>query len=243
LAPSDVIEQPFLEVRDLSVVFGHIEALRGVSLDVRRGELVALIGANGAGKTTLLETVLGIHAPSHGSISFKGRHIEGARTDRSVRLGISLVPEGRGVFNSMSVRDNLLLGAYHQGKNARTRLERIYAWFPFLRTRGGQTATTLSGGERRMLAFGRALMASPDLLLVDEPSLGLAPLAVSEVFSILAKLKTEGHTILLAEQNAAKALEFADRGYVLEIGRVALSGAAGELRANEEVRAAYLGVP
>jgi branched-chain amino acid transport system ATP-binding protein len=233
---------PILVVRDVSVEFGNIHALRGASLEVRRGELVVLIGPNGAGKTTLLETVLGMNRASRGRILFRGEHIENAAADRNVRAGISLVPEGRGVFNSMSVEDNLLLGARKGRKNARSRLREVYGRFPALKDRGAQIAATLSGGERRMLAIARGLMASPVLLMVDEPSLGLAPRAVEGVFDALVRLKFEGYTILLAEQNAGVALRCADRGYVLETGRVILSGTAGELMANRAVRTAYLGV-
>jgi branched-chain amino acid transport system ATP-binding protein len=239
---STPVRPPILEMRDVSVEFGRVQALRGASLEVRQGELVALIGSNGAGKTTLLETVLGMNRASGGRILFKGTHIEKTAADRNVRAGISLVPEGRGVFNSMSVKDNLLLGVRRGRRNARARLREVYTRFPALENRGGQIASTLSGGERRMLAIARGLMASPVLLMVDEPSLGLAPKAVNGVFEVLARLKSEGYTILLAEQNAAMALRFADRGYVLETGRIVLSGTAGELMADRAVRNAYLGV-
>jgi branched-chain amino acid transport system ATP-binding protein len=234
--------QPLLDVRNLTVGFGRVLTLHGVSVELHRGELVALIGANGAGKTTLLETVMGINPPHTGEIRFKGRRIEGMPSDRRARLGICFVPEGRGVFNTMSVGDNLLLGAYHRSRGARARLEKVYSWFPQLSHRGAQIASTLSGGERRMLALARVLMAEPEVIMVDEPSLGLAPIVVREVFSTLLRLKAEGYTILLSEQNAALALESADRVYVMETGRVALSGTADRLLADGAVRDAYLGV-
>jgi branched-chain amino acid transport system ATP-binding protein len=232
---------PLLAVDELRVSFGRVEALKGVSLEVREGEIVALLGANGAGKTTLLETVLGIHTPDSGSIRFRGISIAGASADRNVRAGMSLVPEGRGVFASMSVLDNLLIGARNDMKGSGARLSRLFDWFPILKGRSMQLAGTLSGGERRMLAIGRALMSGPALVMVDEPSLGLAPKIVAEVFSILKRLNGEGYTILLAEQNANKALACASRAIVLETGTVALSGASDELRGDPGVRSAYLG--
>jgi branched-chain amino acid transport system ATP-binding protein len=232
---------PLLCVRDLSVSYGHVNALKGAHLDVFPGEIVVLIGANGAGKTTLLETALGINTPTAGTIHFKGRPIAGVPADRNVRAGISLVPEGRGVFSSMSVLDNLLLGAHHNMRNAGAHLRRVYDWFPILEERKTQVARTLSGGERQMLAIGRALMSSPELILVDEPSIGLAPIVVNDIFSILVKLNKEGYTILLSEQNANKALKCAHRGYVLETGVVALEGSSQELLSDPGVREAYLG--
>ena len=230
-----------LQAEDLSVSYGHINALTGVNLEVRRGEIVVLIGANGAGKTTLLETSLGINTPGGGSIRFKGRSIAGVPADRNVRDGLCLVPEGRGVFASMSVLDNLLLGAHHNMRNVERNLKRVYEWFPVLERRKDQVARTLSGGERQMLAIGRALMSAPDLIMVDEPSLGLAPIVVNDIFKILVDLNREGYTILLSEQNAFKSLKCAHRGYVLETGRVALSGTAEELLNDPGVRAAYIG--
>ena len=233
--------ETLLEVRNLSVDYGHINALRDVSLEVRRGEIVALIGGNGAGKTTLLETSLGINTPSSGSICFKGATINGLPADRNVRAGLCLVPEGRGVFASMSVLDNLLLGAHHNMKNVDKNLERVYRWFPRLRERKAQIARTLSGGERQMLAIARSLMSAPELIMVDEPSLGLAPIVVNDIFDILVHLNREGYTILLSEQNAYKSLKCSHRGYVLETGKVSLSGTAGELLGDPGVRAAYIG--
>jgi branched-chain amino acid transport system ATP-binding protein len=243
LAPSDPTPaaEPLLSVVNLSVSYGHVNALKGVSLEVRAGEIVVLIGANGAGKTTLLQTILGISTPAAGEVRFKGRPITGAPVDRNVRDGICLVPEGRGVFASMSVLDNLLLGAHHNLKNAERHLQRVYEWFPILKKRRDQVARTLSGGERQMLAIGRALMSAPTLIMVDEPSIGLAPIVVNDIFGILRMLNREGYTILLSEQNANKALKCAHRGYVLETGTVSLSGTADRLLADPGVREAYLG--
>jgi branched-chain amino acid transport system ATP-binding protein len=218
-----------------------VTALTGASLEVFRGEIVVLIGANGAGKTTLLQTALGITPPSEGEVRFKGAPITGAPVDRNVRAGLCLVPEGRGVFASMTVLDNLLLGAHHNLKNAERHLQRIYEWFPILKRRRDQVARTLSGGERQMLAIGRALMSAPELIMIDEPSIGLAPIVVNDIFAILRMLNREGYTILLSEQNANKALKCAHRGYVLETGSVTLSGPAGRLLADPGVQAAYLG--
>jgi branched-chain amino acid transport system ATP-binding protein len=240
LARSDP-HTPLLAVKDLSVSYGHINALKAVSLDVYPGEIVVLIGANGAGKTTLLETALGINTPVTGTITFDGRSIGGTSADRNVRSGICLVPEGRGVFASMTVTDNLLLGAHHNMHNVGKNLRRVYEWFPILEQRKGQVARTLSGGERQMLAIGRALMSAPRLIMVDEPSLGLAPIVVTDIFKILVMLNREGYTILLSEQNAYKALKAAHRGYVLETGVVALAGTAEQLLADPGVKAAYLG--
>jgi branched-chain amino acid transport system ATP-binding protein len=237
LAPNE----PLLKVENLSVSYGHINALKGVSLEVRAGEIVVLIGSNGAGKTTLLETVLGINAGSTGAITFDGRPIGGVSADRNVRGGLCLVPEGRGVFASLSVLDNLLLGAHHNMRNVGKNLDRVYGWFPVLQRRKDQIARTLSGGERQMLAIGRALMSAPRLIMVDEPSIGLAPIVVNDIFAILTRLNKEGYTILLSEQNAYKALKCAHRGYVLETGTVSLSGTAESLLADAGVAAAYLG--
>jgi branched-chain amino acid transport system ATP-binding protein len=240
LAQSDG-RTPLLSIRDISVSYGHVNALRNASLEVCTGEIVVLIGANGAGKTTLLETVLGINTPLSGSIVFEGRSIGGVAADRNVRGGLSLVPEGRGVFASMSVLDNLLLGAHHNMRNVAKNLRRVYEWFPILEKRKAQIARTLSGGERQMLALGRALMSAPRLIMVDEPSIGLAPILVNDIFKILGMLYREGYTILLSEQNAYKALKCAHRGYVLETGSVVLSGTAGQLLEDPGVREAYLG--
>jgi len=232
---------PILKVQHLSVSYGHVNALKDVSLEVFPGEIVVLIGANGAGKTTLLESVLGVNPLRSGSVVFEGREISGLPADRNVRAGICLVPEGRGVFASMTVLDNLLLGAHHNMRNVQSSLLRIFEWFPILAGRKKQVARTLSGGERQMLAIGRALMSAPRMILVDEPSIGLAPIVVNDIFSILKRLNREGYTILLSEQNANKALKCAHRGYVLETGTVALSGTAERLLSDPGVREAYLG--
>ncbi len=235
-------DNTLLEVKNLHVSYGHIQALKGVNLRVNKGEIVVLIGANGAGKSTLLETILGINTPLEGDIIFEGRSIAGISADRNVRDGIFLVPEGRGVFAGMTVLDNLLLGAHHNMKNVKEHLEQVFEWFPVLRDRKNQIARTLSGGERQMLSIGRALMSSPKLIMIDEPSIGLAPIIVNEIFDILVSLNEKGYTILLSEQNANKALKFAHRGYVLETGKLALEGKADELREDPRVREAYLGV-
>ncbi len=237
MAPSDAL----LKVDGLSVSYGHVQALRGASLEVREGEIVVLIGANGAGKTSLLETVLGINRPLAGTIAFRGRAIAGMAADRIVRDGISLVPEGRGVFAAMSVLDNLLLGAHHNLRNSGANLRRVFEWFPVLGQRRSQMARTLSGGERQMLAMGRSLMAAPTLIMIDEPSIGLAPIVVATIFEIIVHLNREGYTILLSEQNAYKALKCAHRGYVLETGAVTMAGTATELLDDPGVREAYLG--
>ena len=237
MARSDAL----LTVTGISVSYGHINALKQATLEVHAGEVVVLIGANGAGKTTLLETVLGINTPLTGAITFDGKQISGEHADRNVRAGLCLVPEGRGVFASMTVLDNLLLGAHHNMRNVTRNLDRVYDWFPILRTRKGQVARTLSGGERQMLAIGRALMSAPKLIMIDEPSIGLAPIVVNDIFAILTRLNQEGYTILLSEQNAFKALKCAHRGYVLETGSVTLTGSAQQLLNDPGVKAAYLG--
>jgi branched-chain amino acid transport system ATP-binding protein len=230
-----------LEVVDVSVSYGQVKAVKQANLTVFAGEIVVLIGANGAGKTTLLETVLGINTPISGTIRFMGKDITGDPADRNVRAGLCLVPEGRGVFASMSVLDNLLLGAHHNMHNVEKNLRRVYDWFPILEQRRDQIARTLSGGERQMLAIGRALMSAPRLVMVDEPSLGLAPIVVNDIFNILSMLNREGYTILLSEQNAHRALKCAHRGYVLGTGSVSLSGTALQLLNDPGVREAYLG--
>ncbi|MEI6875646.1 MAG: ABC transporter ATP-binding protein [Spirochaetota bacterium] len=232
---------PLLTVDGLSVSYGHIRALRDAKLEVFAGEIVVLIGANGAGKTTLLESVLGINPLGSGTVTFDGKVISGRSADRNVRSGLCLVPEGRGVFASMTVLDNLLLGAHHNMKNVPKNLARVYAEFPILEKRKNQVTRTLSGGERQMLAIGRALMSAPKLIMVDEPSIGLAPIVVNDIFSILTRLNKEGYTILLSEQNAFKALKCAHRGYVLETGSVTLTGTSEELLRDPGVREAYLG--
>jgi branched-chain amino acid transport system ATP-binding protein len=235
-----------LRVRNLDVAYGSVRVLRRVSLHVDPGEIVALIGANGAGKTTLLKAITGLVRPQAGEIALRGEDLVGLRTEAIVARGCSLVPEGRQVFAAMSVRDNLLLGAHVQVRRGRRReagedLERVYRLFPVLAEREGQLAGLLSGGEQQMLAMGRALMARPALLMMDEPSMGLAPLVVKELFGIVARIAQQGSTVLLVEQNARSALRIARRGYVLETGRVVLEGASEDLLANRDVQRAYLG--
>jgi len=232
---------PLLSVSDLAVSYGQIKALKGVSIEVFPKEIVVLIGANGAGKTTLLSTILGLNTPVSGTVTFEGKRIDNLPADKNVRSGVCLVPEGRGVFASMSVLDNLLLGAHHNLQNKDKNLARVYEWFPILKKRKDQIAKTLSGGERQMLAIARALMSAPKLIMVDEPSIGLAPIVVNDIFNILVMLNKEGYTILLSEQNAFKALKCAHRGYVLETGTVSIAGTAERLLSDPGVKAAYLG--
>jgi len=233
-----------LQVADLTTHYGPIQALYGVSLEVNEGELVAMVGANGAGKTTLLHTISSIHKASGGQIHFDGRDITRRPPHKIVAAGICHVPEGRQVFAPLSVEDNLRLGAYGRRKEkgwVDGELQRIYDLFPILQDKRGQTAGTLSGGQQQMLAIGRALLGRPRLLLLDEPSMGLAPLLVEEIFRIIRELNDNGVTILLVEQNARAALGIAHRGYVLETGRVVLADDADALLADEAVRKAYLG--
>jgi branched-chain amino acid transport system ATP-binding protein len=232
-----------LKVRGLESCYGRIMALKGLDLEVREGETVALVGANGAGKTTLLRTLSGVQPLSAGSIEFAGEDISRVRSDLRMRRGICQSPEGRQVFGPLSIEDNLRLGAYTRPKaEVPEGLERVYALFPILKDKRALPAGTLSGGQQQMLAIGRALMGRPRLLLLDEPSMGLAPLLVQEVFKVVQTLKAQGMTIILAEQNAFAALGLADRGYVLETGSVALTGPGDDLVRNEQVRAAYLGM-
>ena len=231
----------------LSARYGPVHALRDVSLEVRAGELVALIGANGAGKSTLLRAIAGLVAPAAGRVALDGRDVTGQAPEAMIRAGVALVPERRRVFAPLTVLDNLELGGYAlpRGRDFRSRLEagveEAYRLFPVLRRRRDQLAGTLSGGEQQMLAIGRALMTRPRLLLCDEPSLGLAPLVVAEIMRLLSTLREAGTTILLVEQNARMALRSADRAYVLEVGRVVLSGAAADLLQDDQLKAAYLG--
>jgi len=232
-----------LEINGLESRYGRIPALRGVSLRVRAGELVALVGANGAGKTTLLRALSGVQPVTAGRIDLDGRDITAASAARRVRLGMVQVPEGRQVFAPLSVEDNLRLGAYTRPRpEAAQSLERVYAMFPALRAKRSAPAGMLSGGQQQMLAIGRALMARPRLLLLDEPSMGLAPRLVREIFDHIAALRGADSAIFLVDQNARAALRIADRGYVLETGCVALEGSGAELLANERVQAAYLGL-
>ncbi|WP_454697096.1 ABC transporter ATP-binding protein [Achromobacter aegrifaciens] len=234
-----------LKVEDLSVAYGGVQAVRGVSLEVRPGEIAALLGANGAGKSSTLMAIVGAVKPKGGRVVFEGRDITGTPPDKLVTQGISMIPEGARVFARQPVEQNLRLGAYtvRDERVYGERLERVYALFPRLKERRAQLAGTMSGGERQMLAIGRALMSGPRLLLIDEPSLGLSPLLVEQVFDALAALnRDDGLSVLLVEQNMAQALEVAARAYVMQSGRVALSGEAAELAASDEVRKAYLGM-
>ncbi len=235
-----------LEVRDVVTTYGMIQALKGVSLAARGGEITCILGPNGAGKTTLLYTIAGILSPRSGSITFEGRELAGLPAHHIVGAGIALAPENRLVFPHMTVKENLLAGAY--GRLGRDRaavqadLERMFSRFPILSERAGQAAGTLSGGEQQMLAVGRALMARPRLLMMDEPSLGLAPMIVEQIFEIVSGLNREGITVLLVEQNARLALAIAHRAYLLEQGKVAFQGTAAEVAANEAISRAYLGI-
>jgi branched-chain amino acid transport system ATP-binding protein len=232
-----------LETSGLTSHYGRIPALKGIDLKIEPGELVALVGANGAGKTTLLRALSGVQRVTAGRVWFEGADITAARPDRRVRLGIAQVPEGRQVFGPLSVEDNLLLGAYvRPDREARPALARVYELFPALAGRRKSAAGMLSGGQQQMLAIGRALMAGPRLLLLDEPSMGLAPRLVAEIYAAIRRLREAGTTIFLVDQNARAALAIADRGYVLETGRVVLAGAGAELAANEAVKQAYLGL-
>jgi branched-chain amino acid transport system ATP-binding protein len=231
-----------LEIAGLASHYGRIQALKGIDLSVREGELLALVGANGAGKTTLLRAISGVQPASGGTIRFAGADITRIKAARRVALGIAQVPEGRQVFGPLSVEDNLMLGAYTRNDGLRADRERIYAMFPALRQKRREPAGTLSGGQQQMLAIGRALMARPKLLLLDEPSMGLAPLLVAEIFATIRALKEAGTTIFLVEQNAHAALAIADRGYVLETGRIVLQDSGHALLANERVKEAYLGL-
>jgi branched-chain amino acid transport system ATP-binding protein len=230
-----------LTIEGLHVSYGRIEALRGVTLDVDDGEIVTLLGANGAGKTTTLRTVSGLLHPTAGAVTFDGQRIDGLKAHEIVALGISHVPEGRRVFPRMSVLENLKMGAYLRRGSLTNDLERVFTLFPVLKDRRTQDGGTLSGGEQQMLAIGRALMGKPRLLLLDEPSMGLAPLIVTRIFEILGEINSQGTTILLVEQNAAQALQLAGRGYVLETGAVVLNDNADALLSDDRVRSAYLG--
>jgi branched-chain amino acid transport system ATP-binding protein len=230
-----------LAVNDIEVRYGNIRALKGVSFEVAEGEIVALLGANGAGKTTTQKTVSGMLRPSVGSIVYDGQRIDGIPAHDLIRLGICHVPEGRHVFPRMTVAENLEMGAFRFKSVDQKDLNHVLELFPRLRERYKQQAGTLSGGEQQMLAIGRGLMGKPRLLLLDEPSMGLAPLVVAQIFDIVHQVNREGVTVLLVEQNAAQALSLAHRGYVLETGEIVLSGTGGELLADDRVRAAYLG--
>ncbi|MGM9944235.1 MAG: ABC transporter ATP-binding protein [Lysinibacillus sp.] len=232
-----------LQIKDIDVYYGNIQALRGISLEVNEGEIVTLIGANGAGKSTLLKTISGLLKPKKGSIEYLGSNIDGKQAQSIVKAGISHVPEGRRVFANMTVEENLELGAYlrKDRDGIKKDLAHVYELFPRLHERRKQLSGTLSGGEQQMLAMGRALMSKPKLIILDEPSMGLAPLMVKNIFNIIEMINKEGVTVLLVEQNANMALSVADRAYVLETGSIVLAGTAKELQESEEVKAAYLG--
>jgi branched-chain amino acid transport system ATP-binding protein len=230
-----------LELEDVHVHYGKVEALKGISFSVNDGEIVTLIGANGAGKTTTLKTVSGVRGVSAGSMSFEGQDIVGVAPHKLVEMGICQSPEGRAIFPGMTVQENLEMGAYTRKGDLRADYDRVFDLFPRLRERREQAGGTLSGGEQQMLAIGRALMARPKLLLLDEPSMGLAPMLVAQIFKIITEINQQGTTILLVEQNAAQALQRAHRAYVLEVGRVVKSAVAKDLLDDDAVRAAYLG--
>ncbi len=232
-----------LEIHDLEVNYGVIKAIRGVSFEVGQGEVIALIGANGAGKTTILHTVTGLIPAKHGSILFNGKELTKTPAHKIVSMGMAHVPEGRRVFQQLTVYENLMMGAYTRKDKAEVAesLKNVYERFPRLEERRTQIAGTLSGGEQQMLAMGRALMSKPSIILMDEPSMGLSPLYVNEIFDIIQKIRSGGTTVLLVEQNAKKALSIADRAYVLETGTIKLSGAASDLINDESIKKAYLG--
>ena len=240
--PAAAAGTPMLEVRDLRVAYGKIEAVKGITFDVRAGEVVTLIGTNGAGKTTTLRTLSGLLRPIGGAVLFEGERIDHMPAHEIVRRGVAHSPEGRRIFPRMTIASNLELGAYTRNDSAiRQDMDRVYALFPVLGERRTQAAGTLSGGEQQMLAMGRALMSKPRLLMLDEPSMGLSPIMMEVIFSTVRELAEQGTTILLVEQNAQAALSLADRGYVIETGRMVLSGSGGDLLGNDEVRKAYLG--
>jgi len=232
-----------LEIKDLAVYYGVIQAIKGVSFEVNEGEVIALIGANGAGKTTILHTVTGLLSPKNGTVMFEGKDITKTPAHKIVSLGMAHVPEGRRVFAQLTVYENLKLGAFTRkdSKEFEDTLKSIYKRFPRLEERKNQLAGTLSGGEQQMLAMGRALMSHPKIIVMDEPSMGLSPIMVNEIFSIIQEVSSSGTTVLLVEQNAKKALSIADRAYVLETGNIVLSGAAQELLNDDAIKKAYLG--
>ena len=235
------MNEPILTVSDLTVHYGGIEAVKGISLEVMEGEIVTLIGANGAGKSSTLRSIAGLVKPAGGTITFRGDNITGRDSAVIVKKGITLVPEGRRIFPDLTVLENLKVGAYLRRDEIAGDIQWVYELFPRLKERSWQAGGTLSGGEQQMLAVGRALMARPKLIMMDEPSLGLAPLVVKDIFSIIKQINREGVTILLIEQNANMALKVADKAYVMETGRITMSGTGRELLDNDAVRAAYLG--
>jgi branched-chain amino acid transport system ATP-binding protein len=234
---------PVLQIQGLNSHYGPIHALHGIDIDVRQGQLVALVGANGAGKTTLLRAISGVQPVSGGSIRFGGADITRMSADQRVRAGICQVPEGRQVFGPMSVEDNLRLGAYTRPKGELAAdLERVFGLFPVLKEKRALTAGMLSGGQQQMCAIARALMSGPKLVLLDEPSMGLAPVIVAQVFDLVRRLRGEGYTVLIVEQNVRQVLKIADRAYLLEVGRIKASGSSHELLASDEIRKAYMGI-
>jgi branched-chain amino acid transport system ATP-binding protein len=233
---------PLLKVRDIHVYYGAIHAIKGISLEVNEGEIVTLIGANGAGKSTTLNTIAGLLKPRQGGIAFAGMPVEGTGASKMVYKGLSLCPEGRRIFQQMTVRENLEMGAFSRpNEETEKSMERVYEFFPRLKEREKQIAGTLSGGEQQMLAMGRALMSKPRLMMLDEPSMGLAPILVEQIFEIIRDMNAAGTTILLVEQNAQMALSVANRAYVMETGRITMEGDADDLMHDDNVRKAYLG--
>ncbi len=237
------MSEPLLQVNDLEVYYGVIQALKGISFHVNKGEIVSLIGANGAGKTTTLHTITGLLHPKHGSVIYNGKDLTKTPPHKIVSLGLAHVPEGRRIFQNLTVHENLLLGAYTQNDKGKinAQLDHVFEQFPRLKERKKQLAGTLSGGEQQMLAMGRALLSDPEMIVMDEPSMGLSPLLVSEVFEIIQSFRDAGKTVLLVEQNAKKALTISDRVYVLEIGSVTTEGKASDLINDERIKKAYLG--
>jgi branched-chain amino acid transport system ATP-binding protein len=236
-------DNALLDIRGLCAGYGQTEILRGVDLHIERGEIIAVLGSNGAGKSTLNKTVSGVLRPRRGDILFDGAAIGQARPSAIVAAGLVHVPEGRKIFPNLSVRDNLELGSYRRGKpQRRENCERVFAIFPRLRERSAQAAGTLSGGEQQMLAIGRGLMAEPKLMILDEPSLGLSPMLVEELFALIGRLNADGLSVLLVEQNVVQSLEVSDRAYILEHGSIVLSGTAQDIRDNPELKRAYLGM-
>ena len=233
---------PLLKVNNLHVYYGAIHAIKGITLEVNEGEIVTLIGANGAGKSTTLNTIVGLLKPRQGSIAFAGMPVDGIPASKMVYRGLSLCPEGRRIFQQMTVKDNLVMGGFSRpNEELQESMEHVYSFFPRLKEREKQIAGTLSGGEQQMLAMGRALMSKPKLMMLDEPSMGLAPILVDQIFDIIRELHASGVTILLVEQNAQMALSVANRAYVLETGTISMSGDAQDLLQNDDVRKAYLG--
>ncbi len=239
---SETTKLPLLKVNDIHVYYGAIHAIKGISLEVNEGEIVTLIGANGAGKSTTLNTIAGLLKPRQGSIAFAGMPVDGTAASKMVYKGLSLCPEGRRVFQQLTVKENLEMGAFSRpNEEIEGSLERVYGFFPRLKEREKQVAGTLSGGEQQMLAMGRALMSKPRLMMLDEPSMGLAPILVEQIFDIIRGMNEAGTTILLVEQNAQMALSVANRAYVMETGRITMEGDANELMHDDNVRKAYLG--